>query len=216
MGGRLIRSFSIGILMLLLLGGMILYMTIGDFIVSLKPGKSFEELMDMDKVKSGMHIKGILYAYGPFAKEETYTQNSNGSRTPSKTSHYYFAVPVSGGNGCIALEVSASGNQAMNDLTDETLEYSLGGVSPTAVATVDGITKKMEDDMKKLFQNYLKNDLGFTEEQIEGMSMIFIEQPYSMRTVQIMFLVGLIPFALGIFLLIRNYKKNAPDTIFRA
>lgn len=217
MGGRVIRSFSIGILMLLLLGGIVLYMTIGDFIVSLKPAKSFEDLAEMDRVKTGMHIKGILYAYGPFAKEETYTQNSDGSRTPGKTSSYYFVVPVSGGNGCIALEVSANGNKAAGSLTetDETVEYSLGGVSPTTVAAVDGITKKMEDDMKKLFQDYLKNDLGFTEEQIEGMSMIVIEQPYSMMTIQIMFLIGLILFALGIFLLVRNYKKNAPNTIIR-
>lgn len=212
--GRIIESFSRGILMLLVLGGMILYMTIGDFIVSLKPAKDFEELLHMDKVKSGMHVKGdVLYAYGSFATEETYTKNSNGSRTPAKTSHYYFAIPVNGGSSCIALEVPVDDNKAMNSLTNETLEYLLDGTAPTTVVTVDGRTKKMEADMKNLFEKYLKNDLGFTEEQIEGMDMVIIEQPHSMMTVRIMFLVGLIPFALGVFLFIRNYKKNAPDTI---
>lgn len=208
--GRIFESLSRGVLVLLILGGMLIFISGRDFIISIKPSKDFQDLMDMENVKSGMHIKGdVLYAYDCFAREETWKE-SNGSRTPAKTSHYYYVIPVSDGNACVALEVSVDDYSSMEDLAEETVDYILNGDSaPSTKVSVNGGTKKMSSDMEKLFKDYLE-DFGYSDAEIDAMEMLVIEQPHSMLTVQLMFLLGVVMVALSVFLFVRSYKKNAP------
>lgn len=208
--GRIFESFSRTILILLVLGGMLVFMVGGEFLISIKPSKNFEDLMEMENIKAGMHIKGdVQYTYDCFAREETWKESSSGSRTPASTSHYYYVIPVSNGEACVALEVSVDDHKKMEALAEETVNYLLGGSQPSTKVSVDGGTKKMKSDMKKLFVEYLE-DFGYTSMEIDAMTFLVIEQPHSMATVQVMFLIGAVLVAAAIIIFVIRYKKNAP------
>ena len=85
--GAIFRGLSTAVMMLFMIGGMILYLTTGDMIVSFKPAVSFEDMLDENSegMKAGQHVKGnVKYVLDYFASESTYTKRSDGSRSGPK------------------------------------------------------------------------------------------------------------------------------------
>lgn len=95
---KLVRSFSTNILILMVIGGVMLFQSAGHMLVSLKPAVSFQEILDGEEVKAGSHVKGdIVYVLDYFATESTYTQRSDGSRSGDKANGKYYLLPTAEG-----------------------------------------------------------------------------------------------------------------------
>lgn len=205
---RILLSFSKGILILLAIGIMLICKNASVFFVSIKPAVSFEDLMEKEP-KAGMHVKGdAANVFDCFAKEETWTERKDGSRTPAKDSSYYYSVL--GFETIFALEVPAAEYSAMEKLSEETYQHLLmGGDVPTTKVAVDGVMKKMDKETKKLFMDYLKEN-QLSEEAIEEMGDLLIVDQYSMTAVRVMFLIGVALVAIAVFLFIRNYNGQEP------
>lgn len=205
---RFFYCISKGLLVLLGMGGMVMFLSGSLFITSLKPGIDFEELQEKE-AEVGMHIKGnVKYALDCFAYEETWTENKDGSRTPAKTSHYYYAIPTK--EDCfVALEVAVDAKEDMENLADETVEYISGGEEPVTTVAVEGRMSKMDEEMQGLFKEYLQ-EIGYTTEEIENMGeLLYVMQPNSMRGNQVMFGIGALLVLIAIVLFIIRYKKSA-------
>lgn len=209
--GTIIESFSTGVVILLVIGVVLAAVSGGYGVTAMKPSKNFAYLLDNEPEK-GMHIKGeVLYTYDCFASEETYTQKSNGTRTASKISHYYYVVPT--GNGVIALEVSTADHKKMEKLLEETITYMAGGAEPSTKVTVDGGVRQIPLDMKVLLEDYLVN-IGFTRAEIEDMGpLLLIKQPVSMSQTRIIFLVGIALVLLGVVWFVINCIRNVKDEV---
>ena len=83
------KRLPIGVMVpTLVIGIMALFMVLPEFFISLKKPVDFNMLTDAE-IKSGLHVEGDVYLIlDTFATEETYTENKDGSRTPSKVSGY--------------------------------------------------------------------------------------------------------------------------------
>ena len=104
------KRLPIGVMVpTLVIGIMALFMALPEFFISLKKPVDFNMLTDAE-IKSGLHVEGDVYLIlDTFATEETYTKNSDGSRTPSKVSGYYYIIPV-GEESYIGIEGSVDLN----------------------------------------------------------------------------------------------------------
>lgn len=206
---RISNSLSRGILVLLVFGIMLMVMSGKMTITSLMPENDFEDLMEKE-AKEGMHIKGeVQYAFDCYAYEETWKENKDGSRTPAKTSHYYYAIPGEGDN-FIGLEVAVDDKVDMETLADETYEYLSGGEEPSTKIMAEGRMTKMDEEMSGLFKEYLQ-EIGYTNEEISGMGeFYYIEQPASMQTERLMFAGGILLVVIAIVIFIIRFKKNKP------
>lgn len=203
--GRVISSFSKGLIILLAIGGMLIYMSGTMFLTSVKPAKSFDDLWET-KAEEGMHIKGdVNLSLECFSYEETWKEG-NGTRTAAKTSAYYYAVPV--GDIMVALEVPTKDYDAMEKLVDESFDYLNGGAEPVSGVAVEGRVSKMESDLEGMFKEYLVS-VGYTEEDISEMGqLLMIEQPHSMMTIQIMFGVGVLLILIAVLIFVIRFKKS--------
>lgn len=208
---RISNSLSRGILVLLVFGIMLMVVSGKMTITSLMPENDFEDLMEKE-AKEGMHIKGeVQYAFDCYAYEETWKENKDGSRTPAKTSHYYYAIPGEGDN-FIGLEVAVDDKVDMETLADETYEYLSGGEEPSTKIMAEGRMTKMDEEMSGLFKEYLQ-EIGYTNEEISGMGeFYYIEQPASMQTERLMFAGGILLVVIAIVIFIIRFKKNKPVT----
>ena len=206
---RISNSLSRGILVLLVFGIMLMVVSGKMTITSLMPENDFEDLMEKE-AKEGMHIKGeVQYAFDCYAYEETWKENKDGSRTPAKTSHYYYAIPGEGDN-FIGLEVAVDDKVDMETLADETYEYLSGGEEPSTKIMAEGRMTKMDEEMSGLFKEYLQ-EIGYTNEEISGMGeFYYIEQPASMQTERLMFAGGILLVVIAIVIFIIRFKKNKP------
>lgn len=203
---RLFYSLHKGIIILLVAGGMMAYLSAGMFITSFKPANDFEDLQEI-QAEEGMHIKGdVKYALDCFAYEETWKENSDGSRTPAKTSHYYYLLP---GNkeSFIGLEVSTSEQKSMEALVEETIAYLESGEEPTTKVTVEGRVSKMDEEMKGLYESYLK-EVGYTNEDIAAMGEPLYIEKAVMKNVRIMFVLSVVLIILGVVLFVVRFKKS--------
>lgn len=202
---KFFSCFTRGVLLFLIGGAMCLWMSASDFIVSLKPAKSFEDFMEADP-QNGMHVKGnIVYSYDCFASEETWTENRNGSRTAAKTSNYYYAIP--GYENVLAVEVKTDLSSSMEKLADETFEYLNGGAMPTTEIPFEGRVSKMENDLARYFKEYLE-EIGFTEAEITAMGDPLVVERRSFASVRGIFAAGVVLVILAILFFIRNLKKK--------
>ncbi|WP_075720876.1 DUF6709 family protein [Roseburia sp. 499] len=208
---RISNSLSRGIFVLLVFGIMLMVVSGKMTITSLMPENDFEDLMEKE-AKEGMHIKGeVQYAFDCYAYEETWKENKDGSRTPAKTSHYYYAIPGEGDN-FIGLEVAVDDKVDMETLADETYEYLSGGEEPSTKIMAEGRMTKMDEEMSGLFKEYLQ-EIGYTNEEISGMGeFYYIEQPASMQTERLMFAGGILLVVIAIVIFIIRFKKNKPVT----
>lgn len=204
--GRVISSISRGMIILLVIGGMLIYMSGAMFLTSLKPSKSFDDLWQTTPEK-GMHIKGdVMLSYECFSYEETWREN-NGSRTKAKTSAYYYAVPLK--DTVIALEVPTSDYDAMESLVDNTFHYLYeDGAELVSGVAVEGRMKAMDSDLQGMFKEYLLS-IGYTEEELDGIDeFLMIEQPNSMMIIRIMFGIGVFLILISILIFVIRFKKN--------
>ena len=127
-----------GVIILLLFGGMMLFQSIPEDLIALKPAISFEDMLDEGtEVQAGAHVSGkVPYVFDVFASEETYTRYSDGSRSGSKASGAYYLVPTA--DAFIAIKGRQADVETLDDLIDETWDYMLGGEEPTVEFSMEG------------------------------------------------------------------------------
>lgn len=173
--GRLLRSLSgfsltLFVFACIFIGAMV---KVGDFPQILMPSKDYDYVME-NGLKEGQHIKGeIFYSLGSFASEESYTQYEN-SRTASKTTGYYYMIPV-GENGLAAVFIRKDDIAAMEKLTEETYNYLMGGDIPQTGVPFNGVAVKMEKNLAGLegaFREELEY-MGYAEGEVEEMLATF-------------------------------------------
>ena len=100
---RLFRCMGRGTWMLIGVGATLLYLTAADFVISIKPAVSFEDMLDGKEVKVGSRVAGeVVFAMDYFASESTYTRYEDGSRSGSRKSGNYYLIPTA--EGYIALK----------------------------------------------------------------------------------------------------------------
>ena len=216
--GRLIRSISGFSLAILFFGFIFLGVLIkeGDFPNILMPSHDYDYVLE-NGLKDGQHIKGeIFYSLGSFASEESYTQYEN-SRTASKTTGYYYMIPV-GESGMAAIYIRKDDLDDMDTLTNETYEYLMGGDVPQTEVHFEGVAVKMDKQLKGL-ENAFREELeymGYTESEVEEMlssysdgECLVLYGPAQMSTAYVMIAVSLLAILIGIFLIVRNYRKEA-------
>lgn len=203
---RVSYSLSRVIVVIFIIGAVLAGITAQNTITSFKPVTDFEDLLETDP-KEGMYVKGeVLYAIDYFAYEETWTENRDGSRTPAKTSHYYYTIP---GNGELwfGLEVKADDKEAMETLVEETYDYMYGGEEPSVKVSVEGRMTKMDDEMKGLFEEYLR-DMGYTAQEISAMGEPFYVEKVNMKSCRITTAIGIVLMLIAILIFVIRFKKS--------
>lgn len=204
---RLFRIFGRDVLVLLMFGGVILYTSFSDFMISLKPAVSFEDMLDGEKVKEGDHVAGnVLYALDYFASQSSYTRYKDGSRSGNRKTGNYYLIPVSDG-GFIGLKSREADVTALNKLSDETFENLEGGPEPVIEIFMQGAVRPMETDLAKHYNEYLES-FGYTKEEIKAMGDPLVIVYVNFRAAQIMFAVGILLILLVVWILARRYKRD--------
>lgn len=193
-------------LVLALIGAALLWVSLGDAIISFKPAKDFEDVLAGD-VAAGDHVSGqVIFLLDPFASMETWTEDSKThSTTPKKTSAQYYVLP--GGAGYMGLRVSSQDFSAANKLVDQTYDYLETGTAPTAELTTDARVIAMEDDLAKMFREELKDYYGYTDQEIEEMGTLLMVEPRAFLTIQIFCGVGAAVLLVGVVLLVLHWRK---------
>ncbi len=210
--GNLIRSFNTAVLMLIFFGGMTLYMSIPDLIISFKPVVSFEELLEEDgaQLKAGGHVAGnVVYVLDYFASESSYTKRSDGSRSGSRKSGNYYLVPSS--NGYFALKSRQADVETLNQLSEETFTYLTSGTEPSTEFFMEGKVELLEGNLVKYYQEYLE-ELGYTTEEIVELGEPLVVRFVSFTAVRVMSGIGLVLLILGLLLLRINYRREERGT----
>lgn len=203
--GNIFRSLSTGVLMLLGIGGMLLYMTASDLVVSFKPSISFEDMLDGKEVKTGSHVKGnVVYVFDSFASESTYTRYKDGSRSGSRKSGNYYLIPA-GEEKFLALKSRQADVEALDQLIDETMNYMTTGEEPSTEFFMEGHVEKLEGKPLDYYKEYLIEG-GFTEEEVEAMGEPLVVEFISFTAVRVMFVIGLLLVVLSVFLFMRRYR----------
>lgn len=203
--GKLLGGLGRLFLFLLLMGGILVIVSAGDFVVSLKPVVSFDDLLDGTQVEAGDHVEGnVPYVLDYFASETTYTQYKDGSRGSSRASGNYYLIPTA--EGFIGLKSRQADVDALDALTEETFDYMLGGEEPTAEVFMQGVVKAMDDEVAQYYREYLE-DWEYTEEEIESFGEPLVIEYTDFTVVRVMFAVGVVLILLSVFLLWRNYKR---------
>ncbi|MCI8269120.1 MAG: hypothetical protein HFG55_05615 [Lachnospiraceae bacterium] len=205
--GNLIRSFNTAVVMLLLFGGMALYMSIPDLIISFKPAVSFEELLeDGTQLKAGSHVAGnVVYVLDYFASESSYTKRSDGSRSGSRKSGNYYLIPSS--TGYFALKSREADVAALNQLSEETFTYLSSGTEPATEFFMEGKAEPLEGNLARYFEEYLE-ELGYTAEEVAELGEPLVVRFVSFTAVRVMTGLGALSLVLGLFLLRRNYRRE--------
>jgi len=198
------------IVILLMLGGILLYKTTGLLFVSFKPAVSFEQMLDGKEVKAGSHIAGdVVYAMDYFASQNTYTRYSDGSRSGNRNSGNYYLIPVS--NGYIGLKSRQSDVEALDTLSNETFEYLESGTEPTTTIFMEGSLSLMEENIAKYYREYL-GEMGYTEADIDEMGDPLLFEYVNFNAARIMFAIGIVLIALALFLFWRRYKRECRES----
>ena len=216
--GRLFRSltgFTIAFFAFgcIFLGAMI---KVGNFPQIYFPSHDFEYVME-NGLKKGQHIKGeIYYSLGAFASEESYTQYED-YRTASKTTGYYYLIPV-GEGGMAAVFIRKDDLDAMDILTDETYNYLSGGDVPQTEVHFEGVAVKMDKELAGLegaFRDQLEY-MGYTESEVNEMltsysdgECLVLSGPAEMSTMYVMTAIVFAVLLLAILLIVRNYRREA-------
>lgn len=184
------RSAAImAVLVLLSVGGMMLFSNGKNFLMAVKPAYDMDYIM-ANGAKEGMHISGeITVIYDCFAEMEN-TQNK-------KVTAYYYAVPA--GDGIAVLQVPAGMRNAAERLLEETIDYMNTGTAPRSSIPIEGFVVKAEGRLPYLLSEYMK-EIGYSQEEIEAMGepLMLREGAGSLRSARIYAPLGMILLALGI------------------
>ena len=202
--GNIFRSLGTEVIMLLLFGGMMLYMNAADLVVSFKPAVSFEDMLDGKEVKAGSHIEGnVKYVMDYFASETSYTKYKDGSRSGSKKSGNYYLIPIQ--DGFLALKSRQNDVNTLNQLTDETIEYMTSGTEPATEFFMEGSVKKLEGNVANYYNEYLE-ELGYTAEEIKAMGDPLVVEFRSFTAIRVMFIIGIAAVILAALFFMRRYR----------
>ena len=205
---NIIKSINMGIIMLFVFGGILIWTSFPNAVVGLKPAVSFDDLLDEDiELKSGMHISGqVPYVLDYFATESTYTQYNNGSRTGDRANGRYYLVPTY--DGFIAMKGAQKDVDVLDDLIDETWIYLMDGTEPTTEYSMDGVTEVLDDyKLAQYFNEYIE-DMGYTEEEIAEMGDPLLVHTVSFMACWIMLAIGIVLLVLGILLFRKCYRRT--------
>lgn len=210
---RLFRCMGRGTWMLLAVGATLLYLTAADFVVSIKPAVSFEDMLDGKEAKVGSRVAGdVVFAMDYFASESTYTRYEDGSRSGSRKSGNYYLIPTAG--GYIALKSRQADVSALNALSKETFEYMDNGPEPSTEIYMQGKVERMEGTLAGYYEEYLE-ELGYTAAEIEAFGEPLVIQYVSFIAVRSMFAAALLILFLDLFFLRRRYKRAGEDRGFK-
>ncbi len=202
----LFNTFSI---FCFIIGGAVIYFSIGMFITTFQTPVSFEELLDGVEIKKGSYVEGnLVYALSPIASKSTYKENkTTGSRTKAKISENYYAIPVSEGNQIIVLNSSEFLIEKMDRLAEETQNYMLGGDAPVTEIYINGQVNNLDNKLLEYYHEYMQ-EYGYTEDEIDNMPGPFAIDTFSKSNIRIMPFAGSFIILLGIGAGYFIYRKN--------
>lgn len=204
---KLFGAFGKDVLILLVMGGVLLYQSAPNFLVSFKPAVSFADMLDGKEVREGMYVKGdVIYVLDYFASESTYTQRQDGSRSGSKASGNYYLIPTA--EGFIGLKSRQADVSVLDTITEETFSYMETGVEPTTTFYMEGSVEAMEGNLVNYYKEYL-TDMGYTESEITAFGDPLVIRYVSFVAVRIMFAIGLVLVALAVLILYRRYHYES-------
>ncbi len=148
---RFLEGFGKGTLLMLFVGGIMLYQTTSEFLVSLKPAISFADMLEEGTVlRPGDHVGGeVVYALDYFATESTYTRYSDGSRSGDRKAGRYYLIPTA--SGFVGLKSREQDVAALDTLSEETFTYLESGAEPSTQIYTEGIVQVMEGDEAGFF-----------------------------------------------------------------
>lgn len=203
---KLFRCIGRDTLILLAFGGMLVYMSAKDLVVSFKPAVSFQDMAEGAPVKEGSHVAGdVVYNLGSFASEVTYTKRSDGSRSGDRKSGKYYLIPMA--DGLIGLKSRQADVADLDRLADETSKYLEDGTEPSTKVPMEGTVRVMESDVAKLYRECLLEE-GFTEAEIDSLGEPLVIQYVSFNAVRIMFALGVAILLIMILLLRSRYRRE--------
>ena len=206
---RLFRCMGRGTWMLIGVGATLLYLTAADFVISIKPAVSFEDMLDGKEVKVGSRVAGeVVFAMDYFASESTYTRYEDGSRSGSRKSGNYYLIPTA--EGYIALKSRQADVSALDALSEETFEYMNNGPEPSTVIHMQGKVERMEGTLAGYYEEYLE-ELGYSEAEIDAFGEPLVIRYLNFIAVQSMFAAALLILFLDIFFLQRRYRRAGED-----
>ncbi|MCI9568899.1 MAG: hypothetical protein HFG14_03190 [Lachnospiraceae bacterium] len=210
---RLFRCMGRGTWMLIGVGATLLYLTAADFVISIKPAVSFEDMLDGKEVKVGSRVAGeVVFAMDYFASESTYTRYEDGSRSGSRKSGNYYLIPTA--EGYIALKSRQADVSALDALSEETFEYMNNGPEPSTVIHMQGKVERMEGTLAGYYEEYLE-ELGYSEAEIDAFGEPLVIRYLNFIAVQSMFAAALLILFLDIFFLQRRYRRAGEDRGFK-
>ncbi|MCI8417640.1 MAG: hypothetical protein HFI33_09160 [Lachnospiraceae bacterium] len=202
---RFFRAMGIDMWILLAFACGMFYMSARDFVVSLKPIISFEDMLNGEELKVGSHVEGnVPFIIDYFATETSTTKYKDGSTRSSKNGRYYLIPTATGYVGLKGREVDVS---ELGKITDETYEYLMGGPEPTTEKYMTGVVDPMDDELAGYFYEYLE-DMGYTQSELDAMGEPLVIKFVSFTAVRIMFAISIFLLILTVFLIIRKYKKE--------
>ena len=210
------KRLPIGVMVpTLVIGIMALFMVLPEFFISLKKPVDFNMLTDAE-IKSGLHVEGDVYLIlDTFATEETYTKNSDGSRTPSKVSGYYYIIPV-GEESYIGIEGSVDNRSAFKAIDDSTwawLTDAAGDLDPNAYYHYEGYIEEMDEELYQYFVEWFQDMEWFETTdaaQITPYALPLMIRPMSPGLMPLL-IIGFAMIALNVLFVVlhMNYKKKA-------
>ncbi|MDE7218706.1 MAG: hypothetical protein K2O45_03660 [Oscillospiraceae bacterium] len=202
---HILGGINWGVIILIAFGGMMLFQSVPEDIIALKPAVSFEDMLDEGvEVKAGAHVSGkVPYVFDAFASEETYTRYSDGSRSGSKASGAYYLVPTA--EAFIAMKGRQADVGILDDLIDETWDYMETGIQPKTEFSMEGKTEVLEGQLARYFKEYLM-DLGYTEAELEEMGDPLVVRTVNFTACWVMTAIGLVLVLLGVLLFRRGYR----------
>lgn len=203
---HILRGINWGVIILFAFGGMMLFQSIPEDIISLKPAISFEDLLEEGtEVKAGDHVSGkVPYVFDTFASEETYTQYKDGSRSAGKASGMYYLVPTA--DAFIAMKGRQADVEVLDGLIEETWTYMMTGEEPAAEFSMDGKVEALEPQLAGYFKDYLRDELEITDDVIESLGDPLVVRYVNFTACWVMTAIGLVLVLLGALLLRRGYR----------
>lgn len=204
---KLLNAFKLDVLFLFMVGGIFLYLTAGDAVVSLKPAVSFEDMLDGAAVTKGSRVEGnVIFAMDYFASESTYVKRQDGTRSTSKKSGNYYLIPTY--DGYIGLKSRLADVPVLDKISDETYDYLYGGSEPSSTLFTQGSVHAMDDSLAKYYREYLQ-DMGYTDAEIEAFGTPLVIQYVNFKAVRIMSLAGILLVAAAVILLLFRYRRQS-------
>ena len=208
---KFFRKISWYGLLMILFGAMMTVQTFPDLLTSFKTPKDFDEVLDSGAA-AGDRVEGqVPFLLDYFATEESWTENQDGSRTPKKTSNYYYVLPA--GDDFIGLTVSPGNASDANKLVDQTYDFLDGGAEPDVTLEVTGRVCEMEADLVSMFEEELRDYYGYSDHDLSALKPYLLIENRSFTAVRVLCGGGVLLALAGVFVTVRRWKKySIPET----